>query len=1085
MNHFHHMQKNYPLKKIAFCFLLIVLGQFASPLKASHYTFGSEVWATHITKNKYEISYRAYRMCGAATSAPTSVPVVAYGGTSAACGTVSMTASLVSSSAIGPKCSTAIDCDKSYLFREHIYKCTADLDSSIFKNILSGSTCKNITFAVYGYLYPTVLPCFNWDAYSATTIYLENLANCSKTTNKPPARMFDPLRIIQVDRSTIFNQGLSDTAERDVLRYELSPSNWDVPYKNRTCVNTPTKDLSHPFTPTCAVTTLCSSNIKTNPVRGTFFDTTDGVFIFTPSVVDEIGMACVKVKEYRINKNGKYTLIAEHQREISAVVVSASGYNETPKAVLSQKTVLKVCVGSTIKQKFVDFDDVIAPLQTVADSLQVIVPPTYRGASIKVYSSAKNKRSLEFNWTPTLADTFADGYVFPIKVVDLHCSEPLSTTYNLIVKVYPTPTGTPQINYKGCNNLTLNVKNFTGGSAPRVSWQVLDTFGKTVGTSNKVNDSMRLNGTGKYKILALFSNEGGCFKYWDTTISILDTVIDFALGSKKPFADTINCPNSQIYLEPKNISARKGTITYQWYGMDASTAAQTIQPRSVNFTNLAKIGTTKGISVKTNVDTSVLLTITDSKGCTETQQMNIKQIFSDPVKWKQKPLAPICGSDPPLKLIDPVTKDMLDGGPNSHIRCMNGKYLDSIGPNYYKLNPPPAIAGVSKITLNLVATYDTLGCISSEYNTIDVMYLPQFTLATTKTTCSGDSTFFLEDAIITPAQNALPYDWKIIGMPSKSIAQLMTLTVGGKTGTHLVTHLDSIAVGNYKIQACTADSTLGCRACDTTTIIAKPQIRFQYTGDSLFCPNDAPQRLRDNIKLSSGELNDTLYNISLLSFNGNTNPPSNIQRIFEKNGSIFTPRVAVGKAIFAIESPKYCYADGSIGLRVQDTLAISYTVSPDTVVRLPRTSFTFSANTNSPSVWWYFGTGNKADTSQLDPITWSFDSKIADYKVSVRSFHNNGCYGEYTRIVSIWDVSGLAKFERESKITQDLRMISSDWQFDQLQIFDTQGKLVYQTNLNTGVPQSGLSAGIYTYKITAHNGQNQVEKSGKWLNYGE
>jgi len=80
---------------------------------------------------------------------------------------------------------------------------------------------------------------------------------------------------------------------------------------------------------------------------------------------------------------------------------------------------------------------------------------------------------------------------------------------------------------------------------------------------------------------------------------------------------------------------------------------------------------------------------------------------------------------------------------------------------------------------------------------------------------------------------------------------------------------------------------------------------------------------------------------------------------------------------------------------------------------------------------------------------------------------------------------GLAKFERESKITQDLRMISSDWQFDQLQIFDTQGKLVYQTNLNTGAPQLGLSAGIYTYKITAHNGQNQVEKSGKWLNYGE
>lgn len=278
---------------------------------------------------------------------------------------------------------------------------------------------------------------------------------------------------------------------------------------------------------------------------------------------------------------------------------------------------------------------------------------------------------------------------------------------------------------------------------------------------------------------------------------------------------------------------------------------------------------------------------------------------------------------------------------------------------------------------------------------------------------------------------------------------------------------------------------MGCRSCDTTIISAKPQIRFQYTGDTLFCPNDVPVRLRDNIKLSSGELNDTIYGISLSSFNGNSNPPSNIQRILEKNGSIFMPRVAVGKAIFAIESPKYCYADGSIGLRIQDTIAITYTVSPDTVVRLPRTSFTFSANTNSPSVWWYFGTGNKADTSLLDPITWSFDSKIADYKVSVRSFHNNGCYGEYTRTVSVWDVSGLEKFDRESKITQDLRMISNDWQFDQLNIFDAQGKLVHQTNVNGGAPKFGLSPGIYTYKLRAHDGQIRIEKSGKWLNFGE
>lgn len=1078
------MQKRYILKKAALYFFLFLFGQLASPLKASHYTFGSEVWATHITKNKYEISYRAYRVCGAVISAPSSVFVVAYGGKSAACGTVSLTASLVSSKAVDPKCSTSVDCNKSYLFKEHLYKCTADLDSSIFKTILSGSTCKNITFAVYGYLYPTVLPCYNWDAYSATTIYLENLANCTKTTNTPPARMFEPIRVLHIDRSAIFNQGLADTAERDVLRYELSPSNWDVPYKNKTCVNTPTKDLSHPFTPTCAGTTLCSANTKTNPVRGTYFDTSDGVFIFTPSVDGEFGVACVKVKEYRINKNGKYTLIAEHQREVAAYVVDTKGDNEPPKALLTQKSVIKVCVGNTIKQKFVDFDDVIAPFQSISDSLQVIVPPTYRGASIKVYSSAKNKRSLEFNWTPTLADTFAEGYVFPIKVVDLHCSEPLSTTYNLIVKVYPQPTGTPQIAYKGCNKLTLNVKNFTGGSAPKVSWQILNSTGNTVGTSNRVSDSLLLDGTGTYKVLALFSNEGGCLKPWDTTISIIDTVINFQLGSQKPFADTLNCPNGSLYLEPKNVTARKGALQYNWYGLSFDIAKQNQIPRNISTSTLSPLGSSKNITVKTNKDTAILLFITDAKGCTEAQQLNITQLFSDPVEWNKSPLSPICASDPPFKLIDPVNKDLLDGGPLTNIRCLNGKYLDSLGPNYYKLRSPQAIKGVDKIRLSLVASYDTLGCISRDTNTIDVMYLPQFDLATTTTVCSGDSAFFPEDAVIKPAKNALPYDWKIIGMPSKSIAQLMPLTVGGRTGTHLVTHLDSIAVGTYKLQACTADSTLGCRSCDTAIIIAKPQIKFQYTGDTLICPNDAPFRLRDNIKLSSGELNDSLYSVSLYAINGNTNPSANVQRVFDKNSSELHPRMVVGTVRVRLESPKYCYADGYVNVRIQDTLPVNYSVSPDSVIRLPRTSFTFTASTTSPRVWWYFGTGNLGDTSTLNPITWSFDSKIADYKVSARSYHNNGCYGEFTRKASIWDVSAINQFDQDAKINQDLQLISTRWELNQLDIFDTQGKLVYRTLENRGAPKMQLAPGLYTYKIRASRGADVVEKSGKWLNFG-
>lgn len=1069
-------------KQALYTFVLTLVGFLANNLQASHYTFGGEMWASSIGNNQYVLINKIYKHC-AGLSPFDSVYIDAYAGNSAACGMVKFKAGKVSTRYIGTKCSTSTDCSKGVPLNEIIYKCTVDLSSPVFSKLLTGTSCQTLTFCAWGYWMNNSTSCRDRDAYFTTTLYLNNLANCSKTTNTAPSMLFDPVRNFQVDRTAYFAQGLADTAERDMLRYQLAPTWISYPYDNKTCVNTATGDYLHPFTPTCVGTTTCAPNTKTNPARGTYFDTLDGSLIFAPSVSDQIGVIGTRVFEYRINKNGVYTLIAMHTREIGGYVVDLNGDNETPR-VITPNPVIKICVGKSVSQKFTDVDDIVAPSQKSTDSLTYIVPPSFRGASIKVYRSAKNKLALEFNWTPTLNDTFAAGYNFPVLITDLHCNPPLTATCNLTVKVYPTPKANPTITYKGCNKLVFSAKNFTGGSGKKVSWQVLDSSGKTMGTSNLYADSVQLNGTGKYKILALMSNEGGCFNYWDTTISIVDTVINFQLGSQKPFADTINCPNGKLFIEPQNVSARTGNLNFQWYGLPNKIAFIGTIPRNIPVAGLTKISSSKGITFNTNADTSAILVITDAKGCFEAQQINVHQIFSDPVEWKKSPLSPICASDPPFKLIDPVNKDLLDGGPMTNIRCLNGKYLDSLGPNYYKLRSPQAIKGVDKITLSLVASYDTLGCISRDTNTIDVMYLPQFDLATTTTVCSGDSAFFPEDAVIKPAKNALPYDWKIIGMPSKSIAQLMPLTVGGRTGTHLVTHLDSIAVGTYKLQACTADSTLGCRSCDTAIIIAKPQIKFQYTGDTLICPNDAPFRLRDKIKLSSGELNDSLYSVSLYAINGNTNPSANVQRVFDKNSSEFHPRMVVGTVRVRLESPKYCYADGYVNIRIQDTLPINYSVSPDSVIRLPRTSFTFTASTTSPRVWWYFGTGNLGDTSTLNPITWSFDSKIADYKVSARSYHNNGCYGEFTRKASIWDVSAINQFDQDAKINQDLQLISTRWELNQLDIFDTQGKLVYRTLENRGAPKMQLAPGLYTYKIRASRGADVVEKSGKWLNFG-
>ena len=1044
---------------------------------ASHYTFGGEMWALHIGNEKYVLTNKIYRICGG-ISPRDSVYVTASAGTKGACGSITFSAGLQSTRFVGTKCSTANDCSAGFQINELIYKCTVDLKSTPFVNLISGSSCKTLTFSAYGYLVAKPLgTCYNQDAYFSTVLYLNNLSNCSSTTNMAPALMFDPIRNMYVSRTMIFSQGLVDTAERDVLRFQLSPTQLGT----GPCNNTPTGDYNHPFTPTCVAATTCAPNLKTSPVRGSFFDTLDGTYIFSPSVLDEIGNVCTKVYEYRINKNGVYTLIAMHTREVAGLTIDLNGANEPPRS-LTQKSTIKICVGNTVSQKFVDFDDVVGFAQSTADSLVVITMPNYRGASIKQYISAKNKRSLEFNWTPRLKDTFADGYVFPIKVIDQHCNPPLANTFNLTVKVYPTPSGLPQLNYKGCNILALDVKNFTGGSSKKCSWQIVDAKGSTVGTSLKTRDSIRLNGSGTYKILALLSNEGGCFKYWDSTIKIVDTVIDFSIGQKSPIADTLNCPNSSINIIPKISISPTGKLTYQWFGLESSKVALGEIPGKINLANLAKIGNTTNLNVKTSKDTSVLLRVTDAKGCSEIKQLNIIQVISAPIVWKQKPLPPVCGSDPPLKLINPTSKDMLDGGINTGIRCLNGKHLDSLGPNYYKLTPPTRIKNIEKITLSLVARYDTLGCVSSDTNSIDILYKPTFEISKNINLCSTDSSFYLNDAIVKPAKNAKPYEWKIIGMPLKSIAQLGNLNIGGKSGLHLITHLDSIATGTYKITSCAVDSTLGCRSCDTTTIVSRKPITFKYTGDTLFCPNTPPVLLRNKISLSSNEGSDSIYNLTLYDFNGNKNPSNNIKnKLLDVNG-LLNPRIAVGRANVFVASSNYCYANGLIGLSILDTLSIAISTTPDTLIRLPKTSFTFTASSSSSKIWWNFGTSNPADTSILNPITWAFDSKMGNYRVIIRSYNTNGCYGEAAQIVQVLDVSATKKFIEQAKISNKLVLIGQDWKFLKLELFDVQGKKIFTSIENNGVPNQLLSAGAYIYKFTVSHNGTVIEHQGKWIN---
>ena len=153
-------------------------------------------------------------------------------------------------------------------------------------------------------------------------------------------------------------------------------------------------------------------------------------------------------------------------------------------------------------------------------------------------------------------------------------------SYTIQVRVYPIPQATNTVRYLGCNKIEIKTKNLRGGPGAKCLWQISKTGSNFVATSYKSVDTIFLDGMGKYNIKALMSNVGSCFNFYDTTLSLSDTVVDFSLGNLKPIADTFNCPSNIFIAKPYNLNYPAGKLNYQWYGVDYRSEEHTSELQS-------------------------------------------------------------------------------------------------------------------------------------------------------------------------------------------------------------------------------------------------------------------------------------------------------------------------------------------------------------------------------------------------------------------------------------------------------------------------------------------------------------------------
>ena len=865
------------IKRLLF---LILLTFQTIQISQAAYAAGGEMKVSYIGNNKYLVSLIANKLCGSMISFPSTTTLNVQFGKNGSCGTTTLTMGQTSSREINAKCSTVTNCSNNNSITEYTYQCTADLSSTTFSKPLSSGSCQEITFYhnAFNHAFYLVAGGGCWDMFlTAATLYVGNLNRCKSKTNIAPVSVFDPSHQLPVYKTAVVAQGMVDTNEYDWLHFVQMPSYANTPYSTTTCAYAKNKNYLQPLDPVCnpSTVTSCSYNGKANPVLGGFFDTLSGDFIFAPSTSGDYGVLSYHVNEYRRDTTGKWTLICRYFKEVPLFAIDAPADNNNPTFSTLVGQPINLCVGTKYCNKVIQMNDIMAaPKQSKSDSLLTFTVKTVHGSPFNVYNPNTYTRAFEVCWTPTNADTSYVPYLIPIKVVDQHCSPPLEMSYTIQVRVYPIPQATNFVRYLGCNKIEIKTKNLRGGPGAKCLWQISKTGSNFVATSYKSVDTIFLDGMGKYNIKALMSNAGSCFNFYDTTLSLSDTVVDFSLGNQKPIADTFNCPSNIFIAKPYNLTYPAGKLNYQWYGVDYTTALTFGDPKNISSSKLHKIGNGTALSLSLKKDSAIILAITDSKGCTVLRELRITQIISKDLKWKTKPLMPVCGNAKNLSLLDPMNKDMIYGGDQSGIRCLDGKYLDSIGPNNYKIKAPAKPKNADFIRLTFVATYDTLGCLSRDTNTIDLIYRPQFALSRSAEVCTATPGLLLDKIVAQSPKKASPFDWTLLSSPAKSNAQIGYTTTTPKKAI-LLSYPDSIAVGKYKISACANDSAMGCRFCDTTIVTSIQRYVANYRGDTLACPHDAKIALNSGLILGNGQKADTLYQWKVESINGDTNQTLN------------------------------------------------------------------------------------------------------------------------------------------------------------------------------------------------------------------
>lgn len=608
---------------------------FVPFLLANHY-MGSHMMYQYLGNKKYKIISKVYRDCrgNAFSSSNPSFGVFAGTNNSNGCGSSTISFTRTAIRDVTPICSTATKpCSPSNTsasgdgLEEHTYEATVDFGVTPLSNFVNKSSCCEVTFYTMFAGSCSGSTCTD-DHFSFVTI---NICNIQKTAyhngfNNSTLLTGLPKLFACCNQAYYFSPGLLDTLDHDSMTCQLVPTICSLP--NTSCYYSSPFSYKYPFTPYCIPTgtVKCTPNPGADPPKGFYFDTITGDIVFTPTQCTEVAFVDFEVREYRKDSSNNWIWIGTSHPSFQIVVRDDCGYNKAP--IISANFINKVCAGDKICFNIKTTDATFSPYQTVPDTLKLTWNSGIPGGVFKIKDTTAKEKEAEFCWQTNNTDASEVSSRFSVVVTDQHCGKTAVSSRGFLVRVYPRSKGKLNISKGPCGSLYLDCtkdSNFYG--AATYQWELKDSYGGLLFTSNKKSDTITYIKKGVYFVSLRLNGPGNCpNSYYDTLF--MPELPKVALGK-----DTFACDRSNFVVAPQSIHFATSPYKYEWTRRYNPTVFDTNATTTINlFAH----------------DTGVILRVTDSNHC----------VFRDTILIQWKPLPIVnAGADKYVCSYDSVVFD--------------------------------------------------------------------------------------------------------------------------------------------------------------------------------------------------------------------------------------------------------------------------------------------------------------------------------------------------------------------------------------------------------------------------------------------